>query len=72
MIFFSYWTDFSYFHLKVVLQNLQNMINKGVNGDLLKVGALLFQVFFIDFYLFYFLSGFIPEIYVYCILSRKI
>ena len=50
MIYFSYLTDFSHFPLKIVTQSEQ------VKNGLFERGCRLFQLFFIDFQLCYFLT----------------
>jgi len=63
VLFFIYLTDFSYFPLKsqnvaVYSQNISKLIS-------FKGGCRRFQLFFVDFQLFYFLTRIIPIIIIY-------
>ena len=56
---FSYLNDFSYFPLKQKFWKLQDTVGKDLKWPFWK-GRRWFQLFFIDFQLFYFLTGIIP------------
>ena len=61
MILFNYSTDFSYFPLKTVSRRLLDTVRTGKN-DHFERGCKWFQLFFIDFSYFIFLTRIIPEI----------
>ena len=59
MIFFTYLTDFNYFPLKKIFESCRTWSEQVKNGPFGR-GCRLFQLFFIDFQIFYFLTRIIP------------
>jgi hypothetical protein len=61
VIFFSYLTDFRFFLWREIAEICWTQSEQVKNGPFGR-GCLWFQLFFIDFQLFYFLARIIPDI----------